>query len=41
MSFTWKTKSADAVASSRIAFTALFDKIKTALQKKKIFITVK
>ena len=36
-----KTKSADAVASSRIAFTALFDKIKVALLREKIFITVK
>lgn len=36
-----KTKSAEAVASSRIAFTALFDKIQTALQREKIFITVK
>ena len=38
---TGKTKLVDAVASSRLAFTALFDKIKTALQKEKIFITVK
>ena len=36
-----KTKSADEVASSRVAFTALFDKIKAALQREKIFITVK
>ena len=36
-----KTKSPDGVGSSRIAFTALFDKIKTALQREKIFITVK
>ena len=36
-----KTKSADAVGSSRIAFTALFDKIKDALQREKIFINVK
>ena len=36
-----KTKSQDMVGSSRIAFTALFDKIKAALQREKIFITVK
>ena len=36
-----KTRSVDAVASSRVAFTALFDKIKAALQREKIFITVK
>ena len=36
-----KAKSANAVGSSRIAFTALFDKIKAALQREKIFITVK
>ena len=36
-----KTKSADAVGSSRVAFTALFDKIKAAMQREKIFITVK
>jgi len=36
-----KSKSANAVGSSRIAFTALFDKIKAALQREKIFITVK
>jgi len=36
-----KTKSADAVTNSRIAFTALFDKIQAALQREKIFITVK
>jgi len=36
-----KTKSTNGVGSSRIAFTALFDKIKTALQREKIFITVK
>jgi hypothetical protein len=36
-----KTKSLDMVGSSRAAFTALFDKIKAALQREKIFITVK
>ena len=36
-----KTKSPDMIGSSRVAFTALFDKIKTALQREKIFITVK
>ena len=36
-----KTKSADMVASSRLAFTALFEKIKAALQREKIFISVK
>jgi len=29
------------VGNSRVAFTALFDKIKAALQREKIFITVK
>ena len=38
---TGKTKSPDMVGSSRIAFTALFDKVKAALQREKIFITVK
>ena len=36
-----KTKSPDMIGSSRVAFTALFDKIKGALQREKIFITVK
>ena len=36
-----KTKSTDMIGSSRVAFTALFDKIKAALQREKIFITVK
>ncbi|HMK20113.1 MAG TPA: DUF5675 family protein, partial [Chitinophagaceae bacterium] len=35
-----KTKSPDMIGSSRVAFTALFDKIKAALQREKIFITV-
>jgi hypothetical protein len=38
---TGKTKSPDMVGNSRVAFTALFDKIKAALQREKIFITVK
>ena len=36
-----KTKFPDMIGSSRVAFTALFDKIKAALQREKIFITVK
>jgi len=36
-----KIKSPDMVGSSRVAFTALFDKIKAALQREKIFITIK
>ena len=36
-----KTKSPDMIGSSRVAFTALFDKLKAALQREKIFITVK
>jgi hypothetical protein len=36
-----KSKQADFVGSSRVAFTALFDKVRTALQREKIFITVK
>jgi len=36
-----KTKSADAVGSSWIAFKALFDKIMAALRREKIFITIK
>ena len=36
-----KTKSPDFVGSSKAAFTVLFDKIKAALQKEKIFITIK
>ncbi len=36
-----KTKSPDMVGSSRVAFTALFDKIIAALRREKIFITVK
>ena len=36
-----KTKSPDFVGSSRIAFTALFDKIKAAIQREKVFITVR
>ena len=36
-----KTKSPDMIGSSRVAFTALFDKIKAALQREEIFITVK
>lgn len=36
-----KTKSPDMVGSSRAAFTVLFDKIKAAIQREKIFITVK
>jgi len=39
--FPGKTKSPDMIGSSRVAFTALFDKIKAALQREKIFITVK
>lgn len=35
-----KTKSPDMVSSSRVAFTALFDKIKAAIQREKVFITV-
>jgi hypothetical protein len=36
-----KAKSPDMVTSSKIAFTALFDKIKAAIQREKIFITVR
>ena len=36
-----KTKSPDMVGSSRAAFTVLFDKIKAAMQREKVFITVK
>jgi hypothetical protein len=36
-----KTKSPDMVGSSRAAFTVLFDKIKAAIQREKVFITVK
>ena len=36
-----KTKTPDMVGSSRVAFTTLFDKIKAALQREKIFITIK
>jgi hypothetical protein len=36
-----KVKSPDMVSSSKIAFTALFDKIKAAVQREKIFITVR
>jgi len=36
-----RTKSPDMIGISRVAFTALFDKIKAALQREKIFITVK
>ena len=36
-----KTESPDMIGSSRVAFTALFDKIKAALQREKIFITIK
>jgi hypothetical protein len=36
-----KTKSPDMVGSSRVAFTTLFDKIKAAIQREKVFITVK
>ncbi len=36
-----KIKSPDMIGSSRVAFTALFDKIKAALQREKIFITIK
>ena len=36
-----KTKSPDMIGSSRVAFTVLFDKIKAAMQREKIFITVK
>jgi hypothetical protein len=36
-----KTKTPDMVNSSRVAFTVLFDKIKAALQREKIFIIVK
>jgi hypothetical protein len=36
-----KTKSSDIVGSSRAAFTALFDKIKGAMQREKVFITVR
>lgn len=36
-----KNKSTDSVSSSRVAFIALFDKLKAASQREKIFITVK
>ena len=36
-----KTKSLDMVGSSRAAFTTLFDKIKAAMQRQKVFITVR
>lgn len=36
-----KTKSPDFVGSSKAAFTALFDKIKAAIQREKVFITIK
>jgi hypothetical protein len=36
-----RNKSPDMVTSSRRAFTALFDKIRSAIQREKIFITVK
>jgi Family of unknown function (DUF5675) len=36
-----KTKAPDMVGSSRAAFTTLFDKIKAAMQREKVFITVK
>ena len=35
-----KTKAQDMVGSSRAAFTVLFDKIKDAIQREKIFITI-
>lgn len=36
-----KTKSPDMVGSSRAAFTALFNKIKSAMQREKVFINVR
>lgn len=36
-----KTRSQDMVGSSRAAFTTLFDKIKAAVQREKMFITIK
>ena len=36
-----RTKAPDMVGSSRAAFTVLFDRIKDAIQREKIFITVK
>lgn len=36
-----KTKSPDKVGSSRAAFIALFDKIKAAMEREKVFITVR
>ncbi len=36
-----KSKSKDMVGSSRAAFVVLFDKIKTAIQREKIFITLR
>lgn len=36
-----KTKSQDAVGSSRAAFATLFDKIKAGMQREKVFITIK
>ena len=36
-----KTKSRDMVGSSRAAFAVLFEKIKTAMQREKVFITVR
>jgi hypothetical protein len=36
-----RTKSPDFVGSSKAAFTALFDKIKVAIQREKVFITIK
>jgi hypothetical protein len=36
-----KVKSPDMVSSSKIAFTALFDKIKAAIQREKVFITIR
>ena len=35
-----KNKSQDMVSSSRVAFAALFDKIKTAIEREKVFITI-
>ena len=36
-----KTKSPDMVGSSRAAFTALFNKIKSAMQREKVFINIR
>jgi len=36
-----KNKGTDTVSSSRVAFMSLFDKLKTATQKEKVFITIR